>query len=369
MNICVVATSGDSLINFRGRLIKSFVELGHTVYCLSIEPPDDMKTQIEKLGAKYFRVNGSRVGTGVFEGLRMIRQYEKAFRMIKPDMCFFYMSKPVAFGGEAAIRCHVKHLNVLVNGLENAYYRNTPKDYFIRHIMSHFYKKVSKHADNVFLQNSDDFGYFIKHRLSDEKRTSVVNGSGVDMEFYERMPLPDEPVVLMVSRLLWSKGIREFLSAVKSVKESHPEVKFMLVGGLDSNDEALSESELNDFLKDCNIEYCGYASDVRPYLGRCSIFVLPSYHEGTPRCILEAMAAGRAIITTDAPGCRETVIDGVNGYIVPVGNSRLLAERIETLSEDSELRSTMAVESYRICAEKYEVLKVNCFMNNKMFLE
>ncbi len=364
MIICIIATSGVSLTNFRGELIKSWISLGHKVVCISIEPKIEMLKQIESLGADYYQVAGSRVGVSLLSGIKMIKSYIRAFETIKPDMCFLYMSKPVAFGGYAAIKCKVRHINVLVNGLENAYYRHGLKDWIVRFVMSSFYRYVGKRSDNVFMQNSDDYKFFIDNNISSPHNTSIINGSGVDMNHFAKKALPREPIFLMISRLLWSKGIREYLNAIKIVKQDFPKVKFMLVGGLDHNDESLSEEELNECINLYDIDYCGFASDVRPFLEQCSVFVLPSYHEGTPRSVLEAMSIGRAIITTNAPGCRETVIEGKNGFLVDIGDSKMLAERMKELIKNDELRKSMSEFSYKLCSDKFEVSIINSQINN-----
>ncbi|MBQ7134374.1 MAG: glycosyltransferase family 4 protein [Ruminococcus sp.] len=357
--ICIVATNGTSLINFRGPFIRELVAKEYDVECVSIEPYEEMGEKIEQLGAKYTQVAGDRVGTGVFSGLRMISEYKKMFKDKKPDICFLYMSKPIAFGGIAASMCKIKHINILVNGLENAYYRSGLKDFVVRCVMSMSYKYVSKRADNVFFQNHDDMNYFKEHHILTKNNACVVGGSGVDMEYFARTEMPQQSVVLMVARLLWSKGIREYLEAVNEVKKKHPDTKVLLVGGLDHNDEALKEEELNRYIESADIEYCGYAHDVRPFLNRCSIFVLPSYHEGLPRCVIEAMSVGRPIVTTDVPGCRETVIDGENGFLVPSKDHEVLSDRISRLVEDKELREKMAEASYQLCRCKFEVKLVN----------
>lgn len=366
MRICIVATDGRSLIDFRGKLIQSLQEKGHEVVCVSIEPNEEMRGAIHVLGASYEQVAGDRVSISVFGGLRMIRAYVNMFKRVRPDVCLLYMSKPIAFGGIAAAHNKVPHINILVNGLENAYYQHGLKDLVVRVVMSTLYRYVSSRSEHVFMQNIDDRQYFIDHRIAKEQSIVLVNGSGVDMEYYAREPLPDEPVFLMVARLLWTKGIREYLEAIPLVKEKCPEARFMLVGGLDQSAEGLSEEELNRCVNENDIEYCGFANDVRPYLKRCSVFVLPSYHEGTPRSVLEAMATGRAIITTDAPGCRETVISGQNGYLVSVGNSGALAERMVRLANDADARKLMGQRSYVLCKERFEVNKVNQVMIDGM---
>ena len=357
--ICIVASDGKSLVNFRGPLIRFLVSEGNRVVCVSIESPQEMSEQIKNLGAEYVQVEGSRVGIGLGSGFKMIGDYRKLFRELKPDICFFYMSKPTAYGSIAAITTKTKHFNVLVNGLENAYYRTGVKDFIVRCVMSTAYRIAGSNSDNMFFQNHDDLKYFQTHHLLKKNNYTVVGGSGIDMEHFARQDLPEEPVFLMVARLLWSKGIREFLEAATEMKKVHPEAKVLLVGGLDDNDEALTKEELDRYIKEADIEYCGYSDDVRTYLNRCSVFVLPSYHEGLPRSVIEAMSVGRPIITTDVPGCRETVVDGVNGYIVPVKDSKTLAQRMIELAGNPQKRESMAQKSYEICLEKFEVGKVN----------
>ncbi|MBQ7725874.1 MAG: glycosyltransferase, partial [Clostridia bacterium] len=256
--LCIVATDGTSLINFRGPLIKHFVSAGYDVTCVSIEPESKMKEAIQALGAHYLQVSGDRVGTGFLSGFKMIRDYRRMFQTLQPDICFLYMSKPIAFGGYAAFKAGVKHIHILVNGLENAYYRTGFKDFIVRIVMSTAYRFICGKADHVFFQNHDDMNYFRTHKILKEEKATVVGGSGVDMNHFAKTKVPDEPVFLMVARLLWSKGIREFLEASSKLKADHPECHFLLVGGLDHNDESLSEEELNAYIKSAELEYCGY---------------------------------------------------------------------------------------------------------------
>lgn len=364
--VAVVAADGESLVNFRGPFIRYLVSQGNRVVCVSIEPPETMRDAIASLGAEYAQVAGSRVGIGIGDGLRMIAGYTRLFRFLRPDLCFLYMSKPTAFGSVAAALSRVGHYSVLVNGLENAFYRTGLKDFVVRLVMSAGYRFAAGRADCMFFQNHDDLTYFRTHHLLPRENALVVGGSGVDMTHYVRQPLPDGPVFLMVARILWSKGIREYLEAAAAVKKECPEAVIRLVGGFDHNDESLTQEEMEERFRDSGVEYCGHTDDVRPFLADCSVFVLPSYHEGMPRSVIEAMAVGRAIITTDVPGCRETVKEGKNGFLVPVKDGAALAEKMLLLARDASLRARMGEESYRICSEKFEVGKVNAAMYGAM---
>lgn len=368
MRIIVAASNGKSLVDFRGNLVKDMIAKGHEVYCISCEDDDVTRSNVEALGAKYEYVPMSRTGTNFIQDIKTIGAFKKAIKKIEPDMYFAFMSKPVAYGGTAARQCKVKHINVLVNGLEIAFYRKGFKSALIRQVLKLFYGYVHKGCDNVFFQNSDDLGVFKKMGIVTDEQATVVNGSGVDMTRFEKTPIPKEPVALMVARLVWSKGIREYLKAAQIVKEKMPQARFMLVGGLDKNQESLTKEELDKYIGDSIIEYQGFADDVRPYLEKCSMFVLPSYHEGTPRSVLEAMACGRAIVTTNAPGCRETVKDGYNGYIAEVMNAEDLADKILKICKDDMLRAQMGDNSYTMCCEKYDVKLVNKSMLDKMKL-
>ena len=173
-------------------------------------------------------------------------------------------------------------------------------------------------------------------------------------------PFPlNEIIFLFVGRLYLEKGIREFIQAAEIIRATHPNVKFRVVGAPDRNPNSLSEFEIQQWVKQGLIEYYGWQDDVRPHYDQCSVFVLPSYREGIPRTALEAMAVGRAIITTNAPGCRETVKSGVNGWTVPVGNAVELANVMERFIKDPELITKMGDASRLYVVKRYDVKKIN----------
>ncbi len=368
MKVVIAASSGVSLTNFRGNLIRDIVAKGHEVICISCEPPEEMTDSVAALGASYIQVPMSRTGTAFLEDLKTIRIFKQVLKELSPDVFFAYMSKPIAYGGMAAKMLKIPNMYVLVSGLEIAFYSKGLKNAVVRTVLKTLFGNTHKACRRIFFQNPDDYAAFKRFGIVKESQAVIVGGSGVDMEHFAQKPLPDAPVVLMVARLVWSKGIREYLRAAQIVKEKRPDVRFLLVGGLDTNPESLTKEELETYIESSTIEYLGHSGDVREHLERCSIFVLPSYHEGTPRSVLEAMATGRPIITTDAPGCRETVKEGYNGYLVPVGDSEQMAARILELAEDADLRQTMANHSHDLCVEKYEVHKVNRQMIEEMEL-
>ena len=357
MRVVIAASSGISLLNFRGDLIKKIKNQGHEVICVSNEPKEDIFDIIQQLDTEYYQVDCSRTGTNPFKDLKVISAYKKLFKKLKPDLFLAYMSKPIAYGGYAAKKLKIKNCFYLVNGLENAYYRKDFKSKIIRFILNWFYKNAFSKAKAVIFQNSDD-PIKIKNTLKNTPY-QIVYGSGVNMEKFKKTVIPEKFNVLICARLLWSKGIREFIKAATIVKEKYPDITFTIVGGLDNNQESLSKEELESLIKKEIVIYEGFQDDVRPFLDNCSVFVLPSYHEGLPRSVLEAMSKGRPIITTNSPGCKETVTDGYNGYLVEVGDYVVLSQRIVELYEDRNLLLTMGEHSFETCKKKFEVNVIN----------
>ena len=368
MKVVIAASYGPSLLNFRRDLIKEMIKRGHIVTCISIESKDKMEKPLAALGASYESVGGSRTGTGFFENFAIFFCYLKLLWKLKPDLCFFYMAKPIVFGGSAAIILGIKRIYPFITGLETPFYSKNRKDIFIRCLLCLFYKFVIHFSKACFFMNRDDINRMKKLKVVREEKAVLVNGSGVNMEHFTRLPLPEEPRVCMIARLVEGKGVRDYFEAAALVKEKYSDVPFLLVGGFDEHKEGIKEEELNDLLLEGAVSYYGHAEDVRPYLEHCSIFVLPSYHEGNGRSIVEAMAAGRAIVTTNVPGCRDTVMEGYNGFLVPPRDGKALAEKLEILIQKKELRETMGNNSYLLCQEKFEVNKINNILLQTMGL-
>lgn len=224
----------------------------------------------------------------------------------------------------------------------------------------------------VFFQNPDDQMLFKKMGiLKDSVSSFVVNGSGVNVFEYAVKPFPTNnnlptPKFLLIARLLGDKGIREYAQAAKIIKNKHPQIQFDLVGWIDDNPNAIRQDELDGWISEGLFHYWGKLSDVKPAIAASSIYVLPSYREGTPRTVLEAMAMGRPIITTNAPGCRETVIDGYNGYLIPIKSVSELANAMEKFILNPELIYKMGAASRKFAEEKFDVNAVNQTMLSEM---
>ena len=194
----------------------------------------------------------------------------------------------------------------------------------------------------------------------------VVNGSGIDLAEYAVAPVPAAPRFLLIARLLGDKGVREYAEAARRLRRQHPQARFSLVGWIDDSPDAIAQRELDGWVAEGALEFLGRLADVRPAIAAASVYVLPSYHEGTPRTVLEAMAMGRAIITTDAPGCRETVMEGNNGLLIPVRSVPALVEAMERFIAEPGLAERMGRRSRQVAEAKYDVRKVNAVMLREM---
>jgi glycosyltransferase involved in cell wall biosynthesis len=226
------------------------------------------------------------------------------------------------------------------------------------------YRRALRRADIAVFQNPDDRQEFTRlGLLPDRLPTGIVNGSGVDLDHFQPAPLPDRVSFLMIARFLKDKGVREYGEAAARLKRSHPEVEVALAGWLDESPDAIDAADLVRFAA-AGLTLLGRLEDVRPAIAASSVYVLPSYREGTPRSVLEAMAMGRAIITTDAPGCRETVIDGDNGFLVPPRDAESLHQAMLRFVEQPEIAGPKGLRSRRLAEEKYDVAEVSRALMN-----
>jgi glycosyltransferase involved in cell wall biosynthesis len=232
------------------------------------------------------------------------------------------------------------------------------------------YRAALAGASSVFFQNNDNLQTLSRAGiLPSDTPTKVVAGSGVDLSHFSPAQLPAQISVLMIARLLGDKGAREYAAAAAEIRQSRPDILFKLVGWFDEgNPDSISRSEMDSWIRSGAIEYLGAAQDVRPALRNCSIYVLPSYHEGMPRSVLEALATGRPVITTDVPGCRETVAHGVNGLLVPPRNPSALADALTVLVNDPSLCERMGVASLALAQKKFDVNIVTAQMIETMDL-
>jgi len=327
-----------------------------------------IRQMLEVLGAQVHEVPLSRTGMNPVVDLSSIYALWRLIRRIRPDYTLGYTIKPVIYGSLAAWIARVPKRFALITGLGYAFQGVGSERSWLKIIVQNLYRLALSKVHTVFFQNPDDESLFYSLGImqKEKKKSVVVNGSGVDVSGFDVAPLPQTPRFLLIARLLGDKGVREYTRAATVVRQQHPEVQFGLVGWLDDNPDAISESELQIWVETGDVKFYGRLDDVKPKITESSIYVLPSYREGTPRTVLEAMAMGRPIITTDAPGCRETVIDGYNGFLVPVKAVDELVLAMLRFIEKPELISQMGIRSRQIAEEKYDVEKVNGHMLREM---
>ena len=364
----MISSFAPSVVKFRNELIKDIIKKGYEVHVILPEKADiDFFPKVEALGAKLHLVKMQRTGMNPFADLRTVVHLLEILKSIKPDIVFTYTIKAVIYGNIAAKIAGIKSLHSLISGLGYAFIGKSLKNKIVNLISKSLYRFALSSAQTVFFQNPDDMNLFIEQKIiNDKSKCTLVNGSGVDIKYFSKAPLPSETSFVLIARLLRDKGIYEYIGAVRKVKQKYPDTVFKLVGWIDSNPAAIAHKDLEAWQKENLIQYFGRLDDVREVIKDSSVFVLPSYREGTPRTVLESMSMGRAIITTDAPGCRETVIDGCNGYLVPVHDSEILAQRMLDLIENPEKLAKMAASSRKIAEDKYEVSKINQVMLDKI---
>jgi glycosyltransferase involved in cell wall biosynthesis len=364
MRVAILGNQAFSLLNFRGELIRAMVKHGHEVLALAPDYDEAGREAVRALGAKPMDYSLSRTGLNPLRDLKDFVFLIFLLRRLKPDLLFCYAIKPVIYGTLAGWVAGIPKRFAMIEGLGYAFIqtgeKEGPKRRFVRFTAQFLYRLALPRATKVFFLNQDDLKEFVSKGLVPKEKAFLLGPIGVDLEHFKPAPPVKSPVTfLFVGRLLREKGVLEFVEAARRIKAKYPDTRFIVLGGLDTNPGAIPRKEVEGWVKEGLIEWPGHVADVRPYLAQASVFVLPSYREGVPRSIQEAMAMARPIITTDAPGCRETVIPGVNGFLVPVRNVDALVSAMERFINEPELIERMGKESRRIAEERFDVHKIN----------
>lgn len=386
MRILIIGGIARSLLIFRGPLLSAMVAAGHSVIASANGNDYIVEDELKKMNVSYFPIFLDRAGMNPINEIKSLINIIRIISQIKPDIVLSYTIKPVIYGCMASRFCKVPFVYSLITGLGYSFGESRSLiQRFLGTVAHKLYQFSLKKSKKVFFQNPDDQTYFLQQGLVRSNQVVLINGSGVDIDHFAVSKLPDEPVFLMIARLLQDKGVREYVKTAVKVKELFPQARFLLVGNLDLNPNSIRKSELRQWEKAGAIEYLGYLNNVKPVIQKCRFYVLPSYYrEGIPRTVLEAMAMGRPIITTDAPGCRETILltsegkrqrergeemmIGENGFLVQARNSDALVKAILYILGKPDLAEQMAKRSREIAEEKFDVDKVNAVILNAMGL-
>lgn len=366
MKFLLISPKNRTVYNFRGELIKRIKEKGYDVIVTG--PNRDFIEKIDELGVKFVEIPMNKNGTNIVGDLKYCMKLRKLMKTEKPDVVLGYTIKPVVYGSIAAWLAKVPNINCLITGGGYTFTATSFKAKVLGKIVRTLYKFAFKKADHVIFQNNDDKNEFIERKLVKAEKCNVVNGSGVDMEHFTEAQRPSKINFFMLSRLLKSKGVIEYLEAAKIVKGKYPDAEFSILGKYEFEmQDAVPKDYVEELINKKIITRYEETTDVRPYYEKASVYVLPSYREGTPRTVLEAMAMARPIITTDTNGCRDTVKDNETGFLVPIKDVDALAEKMIYFIEHPEAIETMGSAAKKYCEEKFEVNKVN--QNMMQFME
>lgn len=363
MKIIVLSSLAYSLTNFRGALLREMKANGHRVLAVAPDANEMVERELDASGIGFRVIPMQRTGTSVLQDLRLLFAYVRLMIVEKPDLVLAYTQKPIIYGGIAARMVCVPRFFALMSGLGYVYSEHNNHRRALRRAVSFLYRQAVRRARAVFVFNADDRQDMIDHGIVTPRQNVVqVAGSGVDVERFASMPLPRTGIrFLLVGRLMRDKGIYEFAEAAKQIKREHPECEFVVLGHYEhDNPTGIDENECLRLARQYPVRFVPGTNDVRPYLASCSVFVLPSYYrEGLPRTIIEAMATGRAIVTTDMPGCREPVIEGENGFLVAPRDVSGLKAALQRFIDTPALAATMGARSRDLAEKIYDVRKVN----------
>lgn len=375
MKIMLLAGFDKSLLNFRGSLIHAMIAAGHQLIACAPAETTGVGDELQKIGVRFEPVRLSRAGLNLLADLRYRRMLRRIVLRVRPDVVLAYTIKPVVHGIPVARRAGVTRCYALITGLGASFNTTGIKGRLLRLIAASLYRRALRDCEVIMVQNRDIADSFAAQGITaSAANVIVVAGSGIDTAKFTAQDFQaGPPVFLLLARMLRDKGVLEFVAAARVVRGKLPEAKFLLVGDTDPNPAAISIEQLRVWSHEGVVEYRPAVDDVRPLLGQCTVYVLPSYHEGMPRSVLEAMAVARPVITTDTIGCRETIINagpadaelirtGDNGLLVPVRDSMALATAMLRLATDRATAQAMGNRGRIIAEQQFDVRRINDVM-------
>ncbi len=353
MKYLFVMTESMSVINFRKSLIKFLQDKGHSVCVIA---HDNLREkEIKDLGVSFYCVEQNNRGLNPFAILKYTKKLTKIIKKESPDVVFTFQLKPNTFGVKAAKKAGVKRVYSMVEGLGDVYIKSGLKWKIIRTVVNKLYKSAFKTSKAVFFLNNDDKNEFIDRKLVSEEKCHIIRGVGIDLNHFEFKPINNTKNILMIARMLRTKGLYEYLDAARIVKQKYPDVVFNYLGAEGS--EKLSD--IKEYIEDGSVNYLGVVKDVRPYIEDCFINVLPSYREGLGLVNAEAGAIGRMSITCNVIGTKDTVEDGYNGFLIPKGDSKAIAEKVIWCIENSEEAIKMGQNARKFAKQYFDCNKIN----------
>jgi glycosyltransferase involved in cell wall biosynthesis len=316
-----------NLVNFRAGLIRALIEMGYEV--VAVAPPDEYVARLEALGCRFIALPMDNKGTHPGRDFLLFWRFYRLLNRERPQVYLGYTVKPNVYGSLAAHAIGIPVINNIA-GLGAVFIKGG----WLTRLVRGLYRLALARSVTVFFQNDDDRQLFVSGGLLSDMVADLLPGSGVDLEKFQPCPLPARPVVrfLLIARMLWDKGVGEYVEAARLLKQRGIESECCLLGFLDvQNPAAISRKQMDDWVAEGVVRYLGVSDDVREEITQADCVVLPSYREGIPRTLLEAAAMARPIVTTDSVGCRDVVDDGVNGYLCKPKDASELAEKMERI--------------------------------------
>jgi len=323
-----------NIYNFRLGLVKALLKQGYDVYAIS--PKDDYVEKLKEIGLKHIDIKINNKGTNPIEDMKLVYDYYKIFKEIKPDVALFYTIKPNIYGNIAAKFSSIKTISN-ISGLGTVFLH----DNFSSKVARFLYKIALKQPQKVFFQNNDDKDLFVKNNLIDPQKTDILPGSGINTEIFKPVYINknnNKFIFLMIARLVRDKGIMEYIKAAEIIKDKYKDtVEFWILGSFYfNNPTAITPQEIKKWEEKNIIKYLGTSNNVKDFISKADCIILPSYREGLSRVLLESASMAKPIITTDVPGCRDVVDNGINGYLCEVRNYRDLSIQMEKMLNLSE---------------------------------
>ena len=353
MKYLLICNTSQNVITFRVALIKRLMQEGLVTV---IAGDDEYAEEIRSIGVTFYCVEQNNRSLNLSKSLKYKKQITEIASDEKPDCVLTFQLKPNTFGVAAAHKAGVKNIVSMVEGAGDVFINRGLKWAILRKLVCFLYKKFFRYCKRVIFLNRDDQTEFVGRRLVKEEQCALLPGIGVNLDRFAFKPLKNQRTFLMVARMLKTKGIYEYCECARIVKRKYPDAVFDYLGA-ESN---VTLADIREYLDDGSVNYLGVAKDVRPYLENCTIFMLPSsYREGVPMSIMEAEAVGRAVITSDNIGCKETVKDGYNGFLVPKGDAEIMAEKAIWCIEHPEKAEEMGRNARAFAEGKFNQRKIN----------
>lgn len=332
MKVAIVINTSWNIYNYRLGLIKTLIEQGHQV--CAIAPKDEFSDELTKVGCQYIPIEMDNWGTSPFKDIKLVADFYKIYKSLQPDVIFHYTIKPNIYGTVAGRLLKIPTISN-VSGLGTVFMKET----LITKLVKRMYKLAFRFPEKVFFQNEEDKEFFEAQNLVEKGRIEILPGSGVNTDYFA----PNSPekngkfTFLMVSRLLYDKGVVEYVEATRQIQNNGKIVEFQILGGIDPGHvRGIPSENIDAWVEEGLVNYLGTAKDVRPYIEKADCIVLPSYREGTPRTLLEAASMEKPLLATDVPGCNNVVEDNINGYLCKAKDIDDLASKMKQMVKTSD---------------------------------